>query len=103
MADLKPCPFCGGEATLAGFSGNWYVRCDKCLATSDDRALEQTVIDAWNTRAERTCKVTASSASDDYNDTLTRWCFNLSCGHDFEWFEPNPPAHCPDCGGRVVE
>ena len=59
MMELKPCPFCGGEARIChktGF-GEWsYVECEKCRCTtgnfmksfthsSDDKAA-----DAWNRR-----------------------------------------------------
>ena len=59
--ELKPCPFCGGKASLrhkhAG-SGESYVQCEKCglesirfiksfECSSDDRAVE-----FWNRRAD---------------------------------------------------
>ena len=61
MAELKPCPFCGGDALLShdyeGI-GSSYVRCRKCglesirfirsfEIASDDRAVE-----FWNRRAD---------------------------------------------------
>ena len=47
--EIKPCPFCGGEAVLIMVQTCGYVRCIKCLATSTfDR--KQEVIDAWNKR-----------------------------------------------------
>jgi len=31
MAELKPCPFCGGEAELTEWEfGYWIVKCTKC-------------------------------------------------------------------------
>ena len=61
MPDLKPCPFCGGEALLDhdyGGMGTSYVRCKKCglesirfiksfECASDDRAVK-----FWNMRAD---------------------------------------------------
>ena len=61
MPDLKPCPFCGGEALLSHDyegGGASYVRCTKCglesirflksfECASDDRAVE-----FWNRRAD---------------------------------------------------
>lgn len=52
MADLKPCPFCGGDADLvcAG-PGNWYARCRVCVAATDDGSKERAV-ERWNKRTE---------------------------------------------------
>ena len=55
---LKPCPFCGGKASLNDNSSCSYVHCEKCGATgesfnmskkyrSDEKAAE-----AWNRRAD---------------------------------------------------
>ena len=59
MVELKPCPFCGGEARLFVDDGV-RVLCNKCRASSkilvdsecyETRAVEK-VIEAWNRRAE---------------------------------------------------
>ena len=55
---LKPCPFCGGKASLNDNSSCSYVHCEKCGATgesfnmskkysSDEKAAE-----AWNRRVD---------------------------------------------------
>ena len=41
MSDLKPCPFCGGEAYQTCIVGT--VKCLQCGAS--------TIVDNWNTRA----------------------------------------------------
>lgn len=50
---LKPCPFCGGEATaVQKFSGAW-VRCLECSASiyEDGRNSDsQKLIEIWNKR-----------------------------------------------------
>lgn len=64
MEELKPCPFCGGEAKMhAAFAHGVasrvgaYVECGSCGAWSKthwgDGAQEKTA-EAWNRRAERT-------------------------------------------------
>lgn len=60
--ELKPCPFCGGEAKE--FTGEdaaphrWTVECDRCGAHvgSDTRHKARA---KWNRRAERTCRMEA--------------------------------------------
>lgn len=63
MAELKPCPFCGGEAKLAiksmghGAAGA-YAYCTDCSSTSyafcvrADWCANDEAIKAWNRRAE---------------------------------------------------
>ena len=50
---LKPCPFCGGEATAneSSWRGWWHgwVICKNCGATIDKPTKKET-IEAWNKR-----------------------------------------------------
>ena len=58
MAELKPCPFCGGEAKLEHLSKSSMVYCLSCKASSKlieyapDYASDEKAIEAWNRRAE---------------------------------------------------
>ena len=57
MTDLKPCPFCGGEArvTWNPYGNNdsvCAVVCICCNAMSDYELSERAAIEAWNSRAE---------------------------------------------------
>lgn len=105
--ELKPCPFCGGEATVRvdlaapkTVNGRLRVGCDTvgCRGffhasckyyESPDEAIE-----SWNTRVERTCH-------DTWDIELTgRLRFKCSeCGAVSLEATPN---FCPVCGSRVV-
>jgi len=55
MTELKPCPFCGGEAHIypddPNFAKTWfYVECIDCHANSKLCKTKQGVIEAWNRR-----------------------------------------------------
>ena len=64
MAELKPCPFCGGEAVIRVNMGNKYicpihvhkqrhiVKCTKCNASMEYRD-KKSAIKAWNTRTPK--------------------------------------------------
>lgn len=63
MSELKPCPFCGGEAEICSayddkFLGKcWYVRCKKCYSQGssfyestkelDPNEEYQAILGAW--------------------------------------------------------
>ena len=61
MVELKPCPFCGGEAyidnnryevrnkTLLGIT--YFVRCSKCQVESFEYHSKADAVKAWNRRA----------------------------------------------------
>lgn len=59
--ELKPCPFCGGEAEYVCIQGVAFVRCKrfiKCGAVGpqqpigDDFIAKEIAINAWNRRAD---------------------------------------------------
>lgn len=105
MEGLKPCPFCGGEAKMhAAFAHGAasrvgaYVECGSCGAWSKthwgDGAQEKTA-EAWNRRAERTCREEWVPGS--VGGTSVPVCSN--CGRGWEAAE----VYCPKCGARVVK
>lgn len=111
MPELKPCPFCGGKARLirkpifsidGGFMANdgsyHIVVCDTpSCASVGYYGREQEAIDAWNTRAERTC--IAEENSDAFYGDCMYVC--SECGADFD--NEEFPKYCSQCGAEVVE
>lgn len=60
MSELKPCPFCGGEARYGtekessangGITLRHQIFCGNCFALCDSRQNKDKAIAAWNTRA----------------------------------------------------
>ena len=53
MAELKPCPFCGGKAKLVRLGDEYCVYCGShCCEQSIAYEDADMAIDAWNTRYE---------------------------------------------------
>lgn len=115
MTDLKPCPFCGGEAnTVLKGSDDWHIECHDCASRSGIYGIRESAIAAWNTRyhfglkdedynilldemgiakPERTCRREPA----EIEDGLTAY-FCSAC--DGLMYEDEP--YCPNCGARVV-
>ena len=109
-SSLLPCPFCGGEATMFSDDGLFNIYCDNDFCDVrpgiDTCFSEAEAVEAWNTRADRTC----------HNATHYAGKFKCSeCGaildtEDEEW-EPtlwvdgvaSYPSYCPNCGCRILE
>lgn len=105
--ELKRCPFCGGEATIAPemsgpLSPGRVLGCDigcdgdGCPGNIGRSYLypsEKVATEAWNRRAESTCHYV-------YDKEISAWRCS-ECGG----LEPvgDHVRYCPDCGARVVD
>lgn len=98
--ELKPCPFCGGEASINRPSGRmlFCVVCDDCDANSGYYFTEEDAARAWNSRAERTCHNDLKGS--DYRGVWPIPHFKCSsCGVMLSFYEFE---YCPTCGAKVV-
>ena len=54
MANLKPCPFCGGEVILETVDGNspeeCYIYCPECGFESGVYSDPKFIVEKWNRR-----------------------------------------------------
>ena len=113
--ELKPCPFCGGEAKAfyddAG--GVYEVQCQECGAEpyigsrsgAPGRRTLGDVIKAWNRRAERTCRVGCYPPG--YEDNL-HYEVCSECGTILTASRPGDrhaarASYCPRCGAKEVD
>lgn len=109
--ELKPCPFCGGEAEMReGSSTKPYVRCKRCGCRTGSSRYRGNVAKSWNARAAVTDEQFALAVHDGEAWQVVRECewrseyddenFVAECGATIFW-EPPAPPYCPYCGGRV--
>jgi len=101
MTELLPCPFCGGEAeilTAESMNGGYLfgIMCNDCRSRGDVYDTEAEAIEAWNTRAERTCK-----GIDTFEELSGTDCPAWKCSECGELFEIYG-HYCTNCGAKVV-
>lgn len=121
--ELKPCPFCGGDASMQRFNASTTPARIICKCGIELRAVRwqsvESIVEQWNTRAAvteeqfavavhngealqkvRTCgqpRGFIPCDSDSFgNPSFTElWCEHCDIELDPEW------AFCPKCGARV--
>ena len=115
MNELKPCPFCGGEASKRLFyKGKYRVHCNVCDAHSGDVCdTEAEAIAAWNTRVDyhgyEQAAIEAWESIKAWNSRAERTCHNVSTTNNFRCSECDAadldfdkPSYCHGCGCKVV-
>ena len=108
--ELRECPHCGatrGLYTLDEYGGLCVdddliaqIFCDNCKSAFENESANngKELIEAWNTRAERTCTV-ENIYSTGYQET--DWGECSSCCGVFPY--QGDVVACPKCGAKVVD
>ena len=54
MAELNPCPFCGGESEIhrSVYNETYRGRCKRCGAQTRPRGTKENAIEDWNRRTK---------------------------------------------------
>lgn len=102
MSELLPCPFCSAEPEIwSDGRRTWGLvqHNDGCLfPTYPKHEIPETDFAAWNTRAERTCKLKFATERMSCTD---RWC--SECDADLSDVPIEYTNYCPNCGRKVVD
>lgn len=108
MSELKPCPFCGGEAKTME-QHRWWVFCPECMCDLGFEGMDESgcyghfdteaeAVEAWNTRHVETCTIECNERFANFAYRL----YTLSCGHTV-WTMGDAPNYCQTCGRKVEQ
>ena len=101
MSELKPCPFCGASVeVLSDGHRTWGLvrHHDGCLFPNmRNHEIPEYDFEAWNTRAERTCR---NLDHDPYWFECSE-C-KCTCSVDYWGGGLGIPNYCPNCGAKAV-
>lgn len=75
----------------------WWAHWPKVLVVAKNRDDGTTEFRRY--APERTCESVGAYTFGERDELRA---YALSCGHEFEWNDTEPPAYCPECGARVA-
>lgn len=106
MSELLPCPFCGSETYLYEAKDYYALGCENigCHGNWTHSRVYETkeeAIEAWNTRAERTCRIVENERYSDMYDGPIVSC--TQCEAPLPKIFTGPYNFCPNCGAKVIQ
>lgn len=117
MDELKPCPFCGSGALYETWRNGYLdetptMFCNSCKAVVTWEQVEEEgvndetrtfVREHWNTRAERTCRMTDRGECSECGAYIVRaWTEVHDFNGDMKRIDLRSHNYCPNCGAKVV-
>jgi Lar family restriction alleviation protein len=99
LDELKPCPFCGGDAGLGSDDAfddvTWQAFCKRCHATIE-RDLADHAVELWNTRAltanqERVTQLEAALRK--CRDRFTEYAHEHQVKYEAAFYPPEKDEH----------
>lgn len=100
MDELKPCPFCGGEAVVTKHHNrftDWYLcSCPKChiSQTGSEYGFRFEAVEAWNRRADHL------ALEAETTQIIDGCC--TACGELMDCIEAADYKFCPYCAKRIL-
>ena len=109
MSELKPCPFCGGEAemlTAESMNGGYLfgIMCNDCRSRGDVYDTEAEAIAAWNTRAV-SIECAGGYCPHCAKNRAVETCRNVNeeWAKKSEFYEGETSFCCSECGARYSD
>lgn len=88
MDELKPCPFCGGEAYYSYNDGSWYVACFDC----GSKAFESMAFG-----------YPPSNMKERRNEAIKRWNKRYFTVNHGKWIRSKPTGYmCSECCAPLI-
>lgn len=107
--ELKPCPFCGGEADYKDDGQYGYAYCTCCLARTDERyswrdpEWKREVASEWNTRVypKEVQEAIKKQNPKKPDGGINKYGFVIGCCKSCDAVIDGDCQYCPHCGQRL--
>lgn len=105
MTELKSCPFCGGQPTaIETHMGRGELYCGTCdvVMGGNEAKTPEELTEAWNTRAERTCRIRGGECDQCgaiIHERANMYWVPVEDG--MRTVEHHDVRYCPNCGRKV--
>ena len=104
--ELKPCPFCRGEAKIKRVTGSInyrYVKCSSCGARTKEWFGVDVAVKTWNTRVypEEVQEAIKKQNPKKPDGGINKYGFVIGCCKSCDAVIDGDCQYCPHCGQRL--